>query len=43
MDIRGNCQRTDCIYNNSGRCDMLDDIYMPEEVENCDIYEHAEN
>lgn len=42
MNIRGNCPRTDCIYNDlAGRCDMLDDIYMPEEVENCDIYEQS--
>lgn len=43
MDIRGNCPKTNCIYNDSGRCDMWDDIDMPEEVENCDNYEQAEN
>ena len=41
-DIRGFCDR-DCIYSDDGRCDMWDDIDMPEEVENCDNYEQAEN
>ena len=30
-DIRGFCDR-DCIYSDDGRCDMWDDIDMPEQV-----------
>ena len=35
-DIRGHCNRN-CIYWNKGRCDMWDDLAMPENVE-CDNY-----
>ena len=37
-DIRGHCNRV-CIYNNNGRCDMWDDIYIPENVFKCENYE----
>ena len=36
-DIRGFCDR-DCIYSDDGRCDMWDDIDMPEYVHKCDNY-----
>ena len=35
-DIRGHCNRN-CIYWNKGRCDMWDDLAVPENVE-CDNY-----
>ena len=34
-DIRGFCDR-DCIYSDDGRCDMWDDIDMPEDGNKCD-------
>lgn len=43
MDIRGNCQRTDCIYNYSGYCDIWYNINIAENIENCDSHEQAEN
>lgn len=42
-DVRGICPRTECLWNSFGHCDMLDDVNMPEEIENCDNYEQAEN
>lgn len=34
-DTRGHCKR-ECVYNDNGRCDMWDEISVPEENENCD-------
>lgn len=39
LDLRGFCDRLDCILNDSGRCNMWSDISMPENVEDCDNYE----
>ena len=36
-DIRGYCNRN-CIYSDNGRCDMWDDIDMPDDVNKCDNY-----
>ena len=36
-DIRGFCDRG-CIYSDDGRCDIWDDIDMPEDVNKCDNY-----
>lgn len=38
-DFRGLCYRIRCIYNDEGRCDMYDNIYIPEDVNKCDDYE----
>lgn len=37
-DIRGYCKRN-CIYSDNGRCDMWDDIDMPDDVNDCDNFE----
>lgn len=37
-DIRGYCKRN-CIYSDNGRCDMYDDIDMPDDVNDCDNFE----
>lgn len=37
-DVRGVCPRTECIWNDSGHCDMWDDLDMPENVRECDNY-----
>lgn len=34
-DIRGICHRP-CIYNDKGKCDMWDEISVPDESEKCD-------
>ena len=34
-DIRGICHRP-CIYNDEGRCDMWDELSVPDESEKCD-------
>ena len=34
-DIRGICHRP-CIYNDEGKCDMWDEISVPDETEKCD-------
>lgn len=36
-DIRGLCNRH-CIYNDKGRCDMFDDISMPDDIDKCNNY-----
>lgn len=38
MDTRGYCGRKSCIYNDCGRCDMWDDVDMPDDVMTCDNY-----
>lgn len=38
-DIRGVCPRTDCLWNDSGKCDMWDEPDIPENVNECDNYE----
>ena len=38
-DIRGHCDRH-CIYNDGGRCDMWDDISMPDDINKCDNFEY---
>lgn len=38
-DFRGHCQKLRCIYNDRGKCDMWDDISIPEDVNNCNNYE----
>ena len=38
-DFRGHCRRVRCIYNDGGRCDMWDDIYITENVFKCENYE----
>lgn len=37
-DIRGHCH-LHCIYNDKGKCDMWDDICIPEDVNTCDNFE----
>lgn len=37
MDIRGLCDRRNCIYND-GKCGMFDDISMPDSVDECNNY-----
>lgn len=37
VDIRGLCNRN-CVYNDSGKCDMFDDISMPDNVDECNNY-----
>lgn len=37
IDIRGLCNRS-CIYNDNGKCDMFDDISMPDDVDGCNNY-----
>lgn len=37
IDIRGLCNRS-CIYNDKGKCDMFDDISMPDNVDECNNY-----
>lgn len=34
-DIRGICHRP-CIYNDEGKCDMWDELSVPDETEKCD-------
>lgn len=34
-DIRGICHRL-CIYNDNSKCDMWDEISVPNETEKCD-------
>lgn len=34
-DVRGICHRP-CIYNDKGRCDMWDELSVPDESEKCD-------
>lgn len=36
-DIRGHCNRP-CIYQDKGRCDMWDEIVMPDDVNECDNF-----
>lgn len=33
-DIRGICHRS-CIYNDKGKCDMWDELSVPDETEEC--------
>ena len=33
-DIRGTCHRL-CLYNDNGKCDMWDEISVPDETEEC--------
>ena len=33
-DTRGVCHRH-CIYNDNGRCDMWDELSVPDETEEC--------
>lgn len=37
-DTRGWCKRKTCVYNDNGKCDMWDDICMPDNVDSCDNY-----
>lgn len=37
LDIRGLCKRN-CIYNDNGKCDMFDDISMPDSIDECNNY-----
>lgn len=41
-DLRGHCERRNCIYNDDGRCDMWDEISMPDDVDDCDNFENFE-
>ena len=34
-DIRGICHKP-CLYNDKGKCDMWDEISVPDETEKCD-------
>ena len=34
-DLRGICHRP-CIYNDEGKCDMWDELSVPDETEKCD-------
>ena len=34
-DIRGTCHKP-CLYNDNGKCDMWDEISVPDETEKCD-------
>lgn len=34
-DIRGICHRP-CIYNDKGKCDMWDELSVPNETEECE-------
>ena len=34
-DIRGICHKS-CLYNDNGKCDMWDEISVPDETEKCD-------
>lgn len=34
-DLRGICHRP-CIYNYEGKCDMWDELSVPDETEKCD-------
>lgn len=38
IDTRGLCDRRHCIYNDDGKCDMFDDISMPDSVDECNNY-----
>ena len=40
-DLRGFCNRP-CIYCDNGRCDMWDDLSMPDDVNECDNFENCE-
>ena len=37
-DIRGHCNRN-YLYSDKGKCNMWDDFYMSDDVNNCDNYE----
>lgn len=37
-DTRGICNRKSCIYNDGGRCDMWDDIDIPDNVMLCENF-----
>lgn len=39
-DLRGTCMRSNCIFCDNGKCDMWDDIDMPEDTNNCDNFFH---
>lgn len=41
-DLRGYCERRNCLYNEEGRCAMRDGISMPDDVDNCDNFEYFE-
>ena len=34
-DVRGTCHKP-CLYNDNGKCDMWDEISVPDETEKCD-------
>lgn len=34
-DIRGTCHKS-CLYNDEGKCDMWDELYVPDETEKCE-------
>ena len=34
-DLRGICHRP-CIYNDNGKCDMWDELSVPDETDKCD-------
>ena len=40
LDNRGSCDKH-CIYNDNGRCNMFDDISMPDNVSECRNYTEA--
>lgn len=37
-DLRGKCNR-ECIYCDNGRCNMFFDLLMPDDVNECNIFE----
>lgn len=38
-DIRFQCSRIDCIYNDrNGKCTMFDDLFGPDNVDECGNY-----
>lgn len=39
-DIRGICHRS-CIYNDKGKCDMWDELSIPDKTEECENYEEV--
>lgn len=39
-NIKGWCERRDCLYNENGRCEMWDEMMMPDDVDDCENFEN---